>query len=271
VAPAKGRVSRETRMQRSLWLPIIGVLIAVAITSAMDAAGYTDFSALPLFPLMLIFWFVQRNPRREIGLKLAAPKHFGLAMLYPLIIFSVVAGLAFANHALDLSHTNWIKALLNVALLTGTTFLVAMITEEGFFRGWLWASLARVGLKPAALIFWTSVAFSLWHWSAITLDTGFNVPIDRVPLFMLNAAVLGGVWAIMRERSGSILVSSLSHGLWNGCDYLLFGFGTHRGALGIADTAFYGPEVGLLGFGLNAAFLLLLLLFGRGRAPTLSQ
>jgi len=258
-------------MMKSLWLPISGVLIAIAITSLMDATGYTNFSALPLFPLMLIFWFVQRTPRREIGFTLAPPRYFGLAILYPLIIFSAVAALAFANHALDLSHTNWTKALINVALLTTVTFLVAMITEEGFFRGWLWASLARAGLKPAALIFWTSVAFSLWHWSAITLDTGFNVPIERVPLFMLNAAVLGGVWAIMRERSGSILVSSVSHGLWNGCDYVLFGFGTHPGALGIADTTFYGPEVGLLGLGLNASFLLLLLLLGGSGAATRHQ
>jgi membrane protease YdiL (CAAX protease family) len=258
-------------MKKSMWLPITAVVVAIAITSAMDATGYANFSALPLFPLMLIFWSIQRNRRREIGFTLAAPKYFVLAMLYPMIIFSIVAALAFANHALDLSHTNWTKALLNVALLTTVTFLVATITEEGFFRGWLWAALARAGLTPAALIFWTSVAFSLWHWSAITLDTGFNVPIGRVPLFMLNAAVLGAVWAVMRERSGSILVSSLSHGLWNGCDYVLFGFGTHHGALGIADTAFYGPEVGLLGLGLNVAFLLLLLLFGRSGAAVLRQ
>lgn len=253
-------------MAKSLWLPTSAVLAAIAITSAMDATGYTNFSALPLFPLMLILWLAQRHRRREMGLNLAPPKYFALAIFYPLIIFGIVAALAFANHALDLSHANWTKALINIALLTAVTFLVATFTEEGFFRGWLWASLARAGLKPAALIFWTSVAFSLWHWSAITLDTGFNVPIARVPLFMLNAALLGGVWAIMRERSGSILVSSLSHGLWNGCDYVLFGFGTHHGALGIADTAFYGPEVGALGLGLNAGFLLLLLLLGRNRA-----
>jgi hypothetical protein len=61
-------------MTKSLWLSITGVLVAIAITSALDATGYTNFSALPLFPLMLIFWFVQRNSRRQIGLALAAPK-----------------------------------------------------------------------------------------------------------------------------------------------------------------------------------------------------
>jgi CAAX protease family protein len=253
-------------MPRSLWLPIIGVLVAIAITSVMDATGYTNFSALPLFPLMVLLWVVQRNSRREIGFTLAAAKAFGFALLFPLVVFGTIAALAYANHAIDVSHANWTKVVINVVLLATVTFLVAAITEEGFFRGWLWAALARAKLEPAGLIFWTSVAFSLWHWSAITLDTGFNVPLAGVPLFMLNAAVLGAVWAVMRERSGSLLVSSLSHGVWNGCDYVLFGFGTHHGALGIADTAVYGPEVGVLGLGLNAAFLLSLLLLTRRRA-----
>ena len=249
-----------------VWLPIIGVIIAIAITSAMDATGNTNFSALPLFPLMGVFWLIQRLARREIGYTLAAPRYFGFAALYPLLIFGANAAIAYFNHALDVANTNWTKALLNVALLAGVTFIVATITEEGFFRGWLWASLARAGLKSGALVILTSIAFSLWHWSAIVLDTGFNVPLARVPLFMLNAAVLGAIWALMRARSGSILVSSLSHGVWNGCDYVLFGFGSRHGALGIADTAFYGPEVGVLGLSLNIFFLLLLVLLGRKRA-----
>ena len=250
------------------WLPAIAVILAIAITSVMDATGYTSFSALPLAPLLLVFWLIQRNSRREVGFALAAPQYFGLAVLYPIVIFGAVAATAFANHAIDLSHTNWAKSSLNIALLTVATFLVALITEEGFFRGWFWAALARAGLRPAALIFWTSIAFSAWHWSAIVLPTGFNVPLARAPLFMINAAVLGAIWAILRERSGSLLVSSLSHAVWNGLDYVLFGFGTRTGALGIANTEFYGPEVGVLGLGLNVAFLLILLLATpRSRAP----
>jgi hypothetical protein len=55
--------------------------------------------------------------------------------------------------------------------------------------------------------------------------------------------------------SGSIVVSSVSHGVWNGITYTLFGYGTRRGALGVSNTALYGPEVGLLGLGLNALAL----------------
>lgn len=37
-------------------------------------------------------------------------------------------------------------------------------------------------------------------------------------------------------------------------DYPLFGFGEKLGALGIRETHIYGPEVGILGIGLNLLF-----------------
>ncbi len=74
-------------------------------------------------------------------------------------------------------------------------------------------------------------------------------------MYLLNAAVIGAIWCVMRTRSGSIVVSSVSHGLWNGGAYVLFGYGQKVGALGIADTAFFGPENGLLGLALNLVFL----------------
>lgn len=77
-------------------------------------------------------------------------------------------------------------------------------------------------------------------------------------MFLVNAAVLGANWGLLRSLSGSVVVASVSHGLWNGMAYALFGFGTHVGALGIQDTSLYGPEVGVLGLGLNVAFFTLL-------------
>ena len=129
-----------------------------------------------------------------------------------------------------------------------------MITEEGFFRGWLIASLKRAGITRNATLVWSSLAFSLWHLSAVTLNTGFDLPAAQIPVFMLNAALLGLIWALMRSISGSIVVSSVSHGLWNGGAYAFFGYGTKVGALGIADTSIYGPEAGLLGLGMNLLF-----------------
>ena len=48
--------------------PILAVLLAIGITTTMDATGYAMFSALPLLPLTLVFWMWERLSRQEIGL-----------------------------------------------------------------------------------------------------------------------------------------------------------------------------------------------------------
>ena len=93
---------------------------------------------------------------------------------------------------------------------------------------------------------------------SLGLKTGFDLPANQIPVFLLNAAVLGAVWGLLRCLSGSVMVASLSHGVWNGITYVLFGFGSTVGALGIKDTTFYGPEVGVLGLGVNVVFFVAL-------------
>ena len=43
-------------MMRKIWPALGGVVIATAVTTTMDATGYTMFSALPLLPLAGLFW-----------------------------------------------------------------------------------------------------------------------------------------------------------------------------------------------------------------------
>jgi uncharacterized protein len=234
--------------------PILGVLVAIAITTTMDATGLSAFSALPLFPLLGLFWYLQRLSRAEVGFAWGQWRHYGLAGLYPVCVVGMITLVAAAAGAIDLSHTNWKKAGLNFALVTISTILVAIITEEGFFRGWLWASLARAGVQQPSILIWSSIAFSLWHWSAVMLKTGFDPPRAQVPVFMVNAIVMGTVWGLLRWISGSVIVSSVSHGLWNGMAYVFFGFGTKVGALGIKNTGLFGPEVGLFGLVVNLIF-----------------
>ena len=109
-------------------------------------------------------------------------------------------------------------------------------------------------MKKIRVLIWSSIAFAFWHISAVTLDPDFKPPIPQIPVYLCNAAVVGAVWALFRAQSGSIIVTSLSHGLWNGMAYVLFGFGSHAGSLGIRNTAVFGPENGLLGLGLNLLF-----------------
>src|ERR1700733_3753511 len=122
-------------MNKALKLAIISVAIAIAITSVMDGTGYTNFSALPLCPLLLLFWYLLRVPRREIGFTWGLSRTYALAVLYPLLVMGAIALIAAAAGVLDISHTNWSKVGINLTLIAVSTVLVALLTEEGFFRG----------------------------------------------------------------------------------------------------------------------------------------
>ena len=187
-------------MRTALIRPILGVLVAIVITTTMDATGLTALSALPLFPLMAVFWYLERFSRRQMGFVWGRWRDYGLAALYPVLILGTITLISAAAGAVDLSRTDWTKAWLNLALIAVSTFLIAILTEEGFFRGWLWASLERAGETPSKVLVWTSIAFSLWHVSAVVLETGFDLPAAQVPLFLVNAAVLGAIWGLMRWK-----------------------------------------------------------------------
>jgi hypothetical protein len=238
--------------------PVIGVLVAIAITSTMDATGASTFSALPLFLLLALFWYLQRFSAKDIGFAwggAGARRWYGLAILYPIVVMGAIAGIAALTGALNPAaaphhrHSAWLILALNIVPFV----IVGLLTEEGFFRGWLWASFGRARQRNVTILILTSVAFALWHWSAVMLPTGFNPPLAQVPIFMLNAVVLGAIWGMLRLLSGSLVVASICHGLWNDLAYVLFGFGTHVGTLGIANTAIYGPEIGILGLLFNVA------------------
>jgi len=226
------------------------VILAIAVTTWMDASGLTAFSALPLLPIAGLLWYVTGSSRRAVGLMLGASRYHALAVAYPLVVLGMCALISLGAADVGAAHFDARKALANVALGAVATTIVAMLTEEGFFRGALWASRRR---RP---LLFTSIAFALWHVSAVTLPTGFDLPVAQIPVFLVNAAVMGAIWGVLRDISGSLVVSSVSHGVWNGLAYALFGYGTKGGALGIRHTAIYGPEVGLVGLALNALVLL---------------
>ena len=109
-------------------------------------------------------------------------------------------------------------------------------------------------MTQTRVLIWSSIAFALWHISAVTLDADFKPPVSQIPIFLINAAMMGAVWGLLRAISGSIIVAGLSHGLWNGIAYVFFGFGARVGALGISNTAMFEPEIGILGLLINLMF-----------------
>jgi membrane protease YdiL (CAAX protease family) len=244
---------------RQGWIrPTIGVLVAIAITTAMDANGLSAFSALPLFPLMVLLWYLERRSRAEMGFIWGRVRYWGIALIHPAFVLNLTALFAWIAGAINLESTDWQNAGLNFALVTLSTIVVVTITEEGFFRGWLWTSLKRAGQNRQWILVWSSLAFAGWHLSAILLETGFNPPLTQAPMNILNAFILGAIWGVLRLISNSVVVASVGHGIWNGITYVFFGFGAEIGALGIKETAIYGPEVGILGLVLNLVFVALL-------------
>ena len=241
-------------MNQAMKFAVLGLVIAIAITTAMDATGFSVFSALPLFPLAGIFWFLQKFSRREIGLVWGRLRDYGLALAYPVVVLGAISIIAWSLGAVDTSSADWEKALLNMALMSSTGVIMVLITEEGFFRGWLWAALKRAGRTDTQVLVGTSIAFTVWHISAISLDTGFDIPAAEIPVYLINATLIGAIFGMLRMASGSVVVPSVCHAVWNGIDYPLFGFGEKVGALGIEQTHIFGPEVGVLGIGLNLAF-----------------
>jgi len=197
-------------MDRRLIPPLVGTLAAIAITTVMDANGLSIFSALPLLPLTLLLWYWERFSRRELGLVWGQPKDYGLALLYPLVVIGAATAIAWLAGVVDLSAANWKPFWIN--LVAGSTIgsLMVLLTEEGFFRGWLWASLRRASRSRSQTLVWSSVAFSLWHLSAVSLDTGFDLPAAVVKVSIVDGfeCWLAAISEITHDR---VHARSMSH------------------------------------------------------------
>ena len=238
-------------MNQKLRMPILAVVCAIAVNAAMDAVGLSEISFASLLPVVLVFWAFDRSPRRDMGIAFGRFRHYVLAIAHPVLIVGAIALVCLATGTLDTSQTDWIKSREAFVSMAVMSLMLGLLTEELFFRGWLFGALRRAGLSEINVMIWTGVAFSLWHIPAVTMDTQDALPLAQIPVLLVNGVVIGAIWAMLRSISGSILVTSVCHALWNASVYVLFGFGTTVGALGVKQTAVYGPESGALGLALN--------------------
>jgi membrane protease YdiL (CAAX protease family) len=86
--------------------------------------------------------------------------------------------------------------------------LYAGIAEEPFFRGFLWGSLRKTGLKDVWIWLIPAGLFWLGHFYALTNGAPWS--------FWLIVPVGGLVLGLLAWRSRSIATSMLAHGLANG-------------------------------------------------------
>jgi membrane protease YdiL (CAAX protease family) len=231
--------------------PAFGLLTAIAVITAVFAGGLpAELGALSLIPLVGLFWYFGRFSRAEMGFVRGRGRYYLLGLLQPAFIFIPVALAAWLAGAIQLQNADWPKTLFNLATTIPITILLAAITEEGFFRGWLWAALQRAGLGRAWIVLLTSLAIAAWHLPVALLSTEFDLSSAQALMYVINVTITGLIMGVLRLASGSVFVPSISHGIWNGILYPLFGAGTQIGFLGIRDGTFH-PEVGVLGLALN--------------------
>jgi membrane protease YdiL (CAAX protease family) len=244
----------DSSAESTMTWPLVGVLLAIGVTTAMDATGLSMFSALALAPLLGLFWFLQRFTRGQMGFVWGEVWHYGLALLYPVVVLGLALLIAWLAGATATSEVDWQKLGANFGLMAVTGVLMLILTEEGFFRGWLWAALGRTGQTEWQTLIWSSLAFSAWHGSWALFEGGLDLPLSQAPIYLANAALMGVVWGMLRLISGSVVVASVSHSLWNAIAYSLFGAGPMEGILGIDNRFLFDAEVGLVGLGLNMLF-----------------
>lgn len=256
-------------MQQDTLTIIFASIIAICITSALDANGYGAFSAFILIPLFLGFSLLGKLNRKQLGIVVGSKSSYLLAVVLPLIGVSTLTVLAFLGDGIDISENDWTDTLVNISLATSIGILMVMLTEEGFFRGLLWSLSARVGNHNYYTLWLTTGIFVLWHLSAITLVEEYAPPLIQVPIYLANATLLGLIWGLMRLVSCSIWPPAIYHSIWNGLVYELFGFGTRTGDLGVEQTWLYGPEIGLLGVIVNGTVCLYL--YNRARGLLISS
>ncbi len=252
--------------------PLIASVAAIAISPLIVLATREgNFYSLWVTVLMLGLWVVQRLTRREVGVALGDSKSYLIALAYPVVIIGCVMLGAWASQLIDLKDFLWSTVFRRISLNFLVTFVLALITEEGFFRGALWGSCERAGFSPAKTIIWTSLAFGIWHLAVPLVDPEFTQPLIKVPQYVIGSTVFAIAMGLLRLRSSSIVVTSACHALWNAADYTLFGAGEKIGQLGIADTSMWDPERGYAGLILAIlAALVLWVGIKPSRAPTIA-
>jgi membrane protease YdiL (CAAX protease family) len=245
-----------------MW-PIGGAAAALIVSPVLElTTGIGETYVIWLAVVMAALWVGQKLTRREVGFTAGNVTSYVAALLYVVVIMAIVGFTALAVDAIHPTATVGRMAR-NIALNTVVTGVLTLVTEDGFFRGALWASFQRAGLTPVKTLIWTSVLFGLWHVTVPLIEPDFTQPLSKVPQYAIGSGLFGVAMGLLRMKSGSIVVPSICHGLWNATAYVLFGFGEKPGMLGIQDPTWLDPERGYLGFILATVAVVVLWLWVR--------
>ena len=235
---------------------LIGYVLVMICSTIFPVIFHNEqLQALVIFPLILVLAYWTKMNGKQLGLEFGSLRDYVWAILYPLSICLVIVVIALVTGNIGkINYTN--ETTGKIVYLFLYTLILAFATEEGFFRGWLFGILERDKINPKLILLLTAVAFASWHLPLFFLDPSFAW--SMLPIYIIGGIIGGLTFGLLRYISGSIIVSSFSHALWNTLVYILFGFGSSIGILGIKTTNIFSPESGLLGLAFGIVFMVIL-------------
>jgi hypothetical protein len=81
----------ETSRNRRWILPTLGIIAALATNTIANMGVLPAVGALVLLPLLVIFWYIERFARRDMGFVAGRLHHYGLGLLHPVLVLSLIA------------------------------------------------------------------------------------------------------------------------------------------------------------------------------------
>jgi hypothetical protein len=249
------------RVQLNLRWAIVGSIAAFALSMlAVTLTQQISLYALTLFPLFITLWVITRLSSREIGSRLEIRCPYTLAILHPIGVVGLTALIAWLGGGIRVNLIDRDRFIVNLVAQFILNFALVLLTEEGFFRGWLWGILERSRRSPRLILVWTSLLFSLWSLPLFFLqaESGRSFSILPIAIALFNFFLLGTIWGCLRFQTGSVIAPALCHALWNALTYILFGIGGSTGLFAITASELYDPQRGILGIVLNLLIVMTL-------------
>lgn len=240
---------------KSRWFwPVLGSLAVLASSPGLELlTGREVAYSAAVLALLVAFWFTTRLSRRRMGLVGGDVDAYRVAILYPVLVTGLAVAIAYSSGAAAAREVDLGAFIGQILIMAIVTAIGTLLTEDGFFRGWLWGVLEEGRFEKPTVLLWTAAAFALWHLPVPFIEESFRLPATQIPLYTVNVFLLGFNWGILRLASGSVVVPAVSHAVWNGFVYVVFGYGQGEGALGVSSVTVFDPERGWLGVALNGA------------------
>lgn len=212
---------------------VVLAVLAVGVAVARSVAGLvTDSRASVLVGVVsaVVLWLVARSGQRlsfaELGVTRASS---GLAWgggFAALVVLAAVAAVSVGQVRLQvkLSAPSEFSSQLWLFAAFVSVPLATVLFEELFFRGVLWAYLARI-FSPLRVLLVSSVLFALWHVPPLLVSgqaAGGQLPLLAQVLLTLVVTFAGGlVFGFLRLRSGSVLAPVIAHVATNSVGFVV--------------------------------------------------